>query len=38
MASQIIKTLRVLKGKDPGPNPKGENQLQKTVNNLRGRK
>jgi len=37
MASQLIKTLRVIQGKDPG-SPKGENQLQKTVNNLKGRK
>ncbi len=39
MASQLIKTLRALKGKDPpGTNPKGENQLQKTVKSLKGQK
>ena len=47
MASQIIKTLRVLKGEAPAHSPRGEtsacsprgqNQLQKTIKSLKGEK
>ena len=45
MASQLIKTLKVLKGEAPGPrgetsacSSKGENQLQKTIKSLKGQK